>query len=717
MVLLRNLMVAALCLLVCAATDASKDASPSPIEPTEYKTVVRQKRKNDGLDAQRRLDQNTAGFATAIELDHETGARSADALPEILSRTPASNVRSVGGLGQYSSLSLRGGGAQQVAFFLDGVPLGGADAGLLDLGELPLDTLEHVEIYRGFIPIAFGGAALGGAINLVSKIHRGSTRLRLRTASGSFGSRELLLGYAQPVRANSSVAVDAGYATTTGNFPYLDTQKTRYDRSDDRIRERINNGYERMLGQIRYDAKRGHWRYGITQRGFYKTQGLPGSAGAPTAFSDLRTLTSRTVVHAKHNGFSGPGGWASGVLGISFDQRRLTIGDRSDGYGIGTETTSTRDVYASPRMRIPLWHAAFLRWVGDIRHEAIGIHNNAVVSGPAPSGKATRSRLSYGTGAQLEMFIWQRKLQIAPAVRIDILQNRFATASGAGEVEDLGRDRQHLGVSPRLGMRLRVHSNLEIRGSVGRYFRAPTLVELFGNRGYIVGHEGLKPESGTAADIGLVFDRSKRRLWPAYIQLAAFATWSRDLIQWFPSGTVVQPRNQASARVVGLELGWSTSAWRRRLRWLGAYTLLHTQPTLGGRPRHRLFSRLSLGDQPTAKGRIFYSFDLSGGTYLDNNRRMYMPVRTLHGAGIEMEPVQNVRFAIEARNLLNTRQTLWRPPVGDPIVVPLSDFIGYPLPGRSFWLTLSITFESNAAKLPHNASIHSGDPHVASKQF
>ena len=45
----------------------------------------------------------------------------------------------------------------------------------------------------------------------------------------------------------------------------------------------------------------------------------------------------------------------------------------------------------------------------------------------------------------------------------------------------------------------------------GRYFRPPTLAELFGDRGFMVGNEGLRPERGTSLDGGLVVDLLRGR--------------------------------------------------------------------------------------------------------------------------------------------------------------------------------------------------------------
>src|SRR5690606_29679791 len=126
--------------------DAAQPSASAAGSPEDREIEVKTQRE-DGLDGQRRAEAETPGFVTVIELDHEAGARPSDGLAELLSRAPAANVRSLGGLGQFASVSLRGSSAQQVGIFYEGVPLGDAESGLADLGDLPLDNLESVAIY------------------------------------------------------------------------------------------------------------------------------------------------------------------------------------------------------------------------------------------------------------------------------------------------------------------------------------------------------------------------------------------------------------------------------------------------------------------------------------------------------------------------------------------------------------------------------------------
>jgi outer membrane cobalamin receptor len=130
---------AAIVLLLPPSAGAQGEPGSSA-EDDPQRTVVEPTR-TDPLDAQRQLDARSPGFATAVDLDHEPGARPDDTLAEVVARTPGAYARSIGGLGQWSAVSLRGSAANQVAVFLDGVPLGSSFAGLVDLSDFPLDGI------------------------------------------------------------------------------------------------------------------------------------------------------------------------------------------------------------------------------------------------------------------------------------------------------------------------------------------------------------------------------------------------------------------------------------------------------------------------------------------------------------------------------------------------------------------------------------------------
>ncbi len=93
---------------------------------------------------------------------------SADDLAAVLDGVPGAVVRRLGGLGDFSAVSIRGSSFRQVQVFLDGIPLNPDGAEAVNLAQLPLSMLERVEVYRSNAPPEFGASPLGGVVNLVT---------------------------------------------------------------------------------------------------------------------------------------------------------------------------------------------------------------------------------------------------------------------------------------------------------------------------------------------------------------------------------------------------------------------------------------------------------------------------------------------------------------------------------------------------------------------
>ncbi len=63
-------------------------------------------------------------------------------VPEILSETVGVKMKRFGGLGDFSSISIRGSSSEQVWVYLDGFLLNAAQGGSVDLGKIPLAYIK-----------------------------------------------------------------------------------------------------------------------------------------------------------------------------------------------------------------------------------------------------------------------------------------------------------------------------------------------------------------------------------------------------------------------------------------------------------------------------------------------------------------------------------------------------------------------------------------------
>lgn len=87
---------------------------------------------------------------------------------EVLAKTAGVKLRNTGGVGSSSRISVRGLEGKRIGYFIDDTPMND-NSDFMDLNDIPIDLIERIEIYKGVVPAKFGGSAIGGAVNIVTK--------------------------------------------------------------------------------------------------------------------------------------------------------------------------------------------------------------------------------------------------------------------------------------------------------------------------------------------------------------------------------------------------------------------------------------------------------------------------------------------------------------------------------------------------------------------
>lgn len=86
---------------------------------------------------------------------------------QVLNRVPGVRITEDGGLGSDVNFTLNGFSGDQVKFFLDGIPMDNYGSAL-GLSDLPVNSIDRIEVYKGVVPVWLGTDALGGAVNIVT---------------------------------------------------------------------------------------------------------------------------------------------------------------------------------------------------------------------------------------------------------------------------------------------------------------------------------------------------------------------------------------------------------------------------------------------------------------------------------------------------------------------------------------------------------------------
>ena len=119
--------------------------------------------------------------------------KQAATVEEVLRTVPGLTFGNNGGVGQPTSLFLRGTNSKHVLVLIDGVKVGNATSGSTPFEHLPLDQIEKIEVVRGPRSSLYGSEAIGGVIQIFTRKGRGN-RAQFSVSAGSHDARKTNFG-------------------------------------------------------------------------------------------------------------------------------------------------------------------------------------------------------------------------------------------------------------------------------------------------------------------------------------------------------------------------------------------------------------------------------------------------------------------------------------------------------------------------------------------
>ncbi|RKG49362.1 TonB-dependent receptor [Acinetobacter cumulans] len=131
--------------------------------------------------------QKTLAAVTVINRE-EIERKQFTSLQELLRTVPGVTYTNSGGLGQPTSISIRGTGSTAVLVLVDGQKLGSATSGQTSFEHLPIDQIERVEVVKGPRSSLYGSEAVGGVIQIFTR--KGTQNGVKPFASLKYGSHE-----------------------------------------------------------------------------------------------------------------------------------------------------------------------------------------------------------------------------------------------------------------------------------------------------------------------------------------------------------------------------------------------------------------------------------------------------------------------------------------------------------------------------------------------
>jgi vitamin B12 transporter len=622
-------------------------------------------------------ESTSAPTAAVTVLAKHQLSRAGDTAADVLRHVPGVQVTRSGGTTDPATASIRGADAKQVPIYLAGVRLNDEVNGAADLSSIPLWMMRRVEIFRGNAPAYQTELGLGGAIYFDPVLPR-ETRLGVEAHVGSFGRRGGSI-HAQVGNRDSSALISLRSSSIDNDYTFVNDHGLRYADSATEER-RVNADAHDVDGWAIGSHTLGRVRLNTLLHVFDREQGTSGIATTPAHSARSR---NRRLMGAVSGTYSCPTAWSCLVVGqASWLTGHETIRDPDrELRTVRADWLHTRGTRTTASMRAALGLTDFLKLTPLTTLAYDGLQVDTSADSPR---EAARTTTTFGLETTAQ-----------PSDDLSI----FGMARGAcydtrAEYIRLARRREDetlrcpAAPDARLGVEYHVARPLRLLANVGHVWREPTLGERYGVSAALQGNDQLKPERTYSVDVGTrgVLRGSTAGIeWDAFV----FRRFSNDLVRYRQTSLYAfSPFNVGETVVSGAELSVSG-----RLPWgfTTHSTLTLTDPRDVTPGRRTTNDVLPMTSRLTTYHELTWTYRVSdavlretslGGRYFFRSSRFADPgglvvlpaVQSidLHGTATFVNP--NLELSVALNNLIDQRMV---------------DYLGLPVPGRSFHLSLS----------------------------
>jgi iron complex outermembrane receptor protein len=613
---------------------------------------------------------STPVFYHKIQRDEFEGKM--EDLSEVVENQTGIQVRQTGGLGSFSTISLRGASSEQVMVYLDGILLNDASGGGVDLSNISLSDVESIEIYRGISPINFNKASIGGVVNINTRRTQPGLDANLITGYGSFNSKNIA-GFINHKPGALDCLISADYLSSDNDFRILNNNGTPLNPDDDFRENRHNAQFDQgnILARLGYDIN-DTTRIDAMNRWFSKNQGLPSWNNSGLTDTDYDTTQNLSTFKLTADDVTGL--HLNTSTQIDYFAKTEAYDDSEGHIGLGNQKMR----YTTDRFGV----GSFTEWMSD--RQSLGIeltgqqevYQSHDLINDQKLNKSERQTLI--TGFQDAFFFLDRSLSVTPAVRYQYIRDKLKYSISTDSKGD--PQAEHY-VNPQIGMKYKFLPELAFKSNLAQYDREPSFFELYGDRGIFVGNPNLNPESGINFDAGAEYDKKIDNVCIKNISLYGLYFFSDidDLItRSYDARGIGKSENISDAFIDGIESGVTVdTVWSLRLiqryTWQDTKNKSHIIAFDGNElPGRFENSWVSRAEYMFLKFKIFAEYVRESGMYYDTANLLEAETKSEVNSGISWI-FDSWMLTLDAKNLTDDTY---------------EDFNGYPLPGRSYFFTI-----------------------------
>lgn len=615
------------------------------------------------------ISEVSPGAVTVIDPEEYRGELKT--LPDILKESAGIHIIEARGRNGYTVASIRGSTAAQVAVYLDGSLVNlGSDAAV-DLSSLPLESIESIEVYRGYIPSRFAFSGLGAVINIVTR-KAGNREGSLLVGAGDFGEYRFGMTYGTRV-GEGRLSLSAEARGSDGNFPYINDDTGFNDPSTNYDTTRGNNGFDEKDLILRWESS--GWKSKLSWSDRARDLPYPASGNDRPGQEPSGTSLDNELYSFKISREISAGDLMGNIYAEYREQRKefFDPNDVQGGLGEKYNRYDTDLSILGIQASVPFGEDHFFEMLLEKNWEDLDIKGD--VTGIYLNDKGSYSYDRTTFTLQDSIFMGSDdSIAIYPQLRWNEVEGDSETSLS-------------------LALNWFMKDNLEMKASLGRYYRAPNIYEKYGDGAFIAPNTSLEWEEGTQWDMGFLY-KGKVREYPFSLEASYFSLDSENLIEFVMlSARRGKYENISDAHVHGVEISGELDMGK--LEFYGAYTWMDSENRSSGRytygrqlpnrPENSVFARLSYLFSESL--RVYGEVNYTDGNYLDEANTVYYDDLALYNVGLRYE-LSNGAILTAGVDDIFDEGSGWR----QISTTGIERLVWYPLQGRTWHVSLLWNF-------------------------
>lgn len=486
---------------------------------------------------------------------------------DVLARTVGVTVRNTGGMGSASRISVRGLEGKRMGMYIDETPMSQL-SNFVALNDIPTNMIERIEVYKGIVPYKFGGSALGGAVNVVTKEYP-PIYLDFSYEIGSFNTHQVSSVLKRTDR-KSGLQFGVGGVVSYAKNNY----KMTLANLDGRIVERDHDRFNKIMGGMSVKATQWWFDEMKWELIFMKTrqeiQGI--DLNVREAYNHSTNYV--TALTLKRNNFFLDGldfdfnaGYIIGKYGLcdkaehryDWDGKVLPPvssfgGEQNNFASDGNNRSNELTAKLNMGYTIDMHHALNLNIYAD--HNSLHPNDSLMDKSLGFRANFPSKMKTLTVGLSYDLTLFDGRFQNAFTLKEFLFSShsRSIDIYSVKEPQPVKTSKNYIGFSN--AMRYKFTNDLMLKASFNSEVRIPTSEELIGNGYSILASPALRPERTSGVNLGLLYRHIKADGGLIEVELNGFYNQLEDMIRFTPDmiPTMARYRNFGSVRTKGVEL-------------------------------------------------------------------------------------------------------------------------------------------------------------------